>query len=244
MRSRLIHFAVAAAGIGWLLGPATPPARAMTDNLLEFKGTMTLNGPLGDVCADGSVPPRTPNKKCPHGPKNPNNQNILLILTTKPLTLPGIPGDQGSLPYTHGGNTRDFNFGTTICVATSLATNKPLPKHNNAHISRVNGGDCTLGATGTITGWCGRTTGLATGSFIDALGQLFLFRVHIQELGGKVIIEGHWWKGPDATPTQRGLMVWTVKVNPPTPVMTPGQNCANKTARDFDVEGVASAKAT
>jgi hypothetical protein len=225
MRSRIVRLGVLVVGLLGLLGVATPPAQARTIGTIVFDGTATLDGGLGYPCADATVDTSLP--KCPQGV---GNAGTPLVLTTKSLPLPTPAGavELGQLPYIHGSLTRGFGFAADLCVDVMVNINKlgKAPAH---------AGPCAIGATGTVQGWCGLSTGLAAGTFTDALGQNWSFRIHFHGYGGQLIIRGHITKQTN-TVGQTGLLVGVVNAAPPIATVTPG-SCTNQTARDFQVTG-------
>ena len=134
MRTRVVRLVVVVGVLLGLVGVPTPPASAAHLVTLWTQGTATAGG-LGDPCT-------SPGKPCP-----PNS-------TTTSTTAPD------GLPVTYvapGGNSRNFSFGTSVCLHGSV--------HTTGGKVPAEAGICGLAGAGVVTGFCTIATGSGSGFF-------------------------------------------------------------------------------
>ena len=125
-----------------------------------------------------------------------------MFLST-PLTYPGI-GPQ---------RTANFNLNSDVCVDAFA-------------VKRIGAGECHLGLTGTVSGYCGLTTATGSGTYTDALSVTHTLTFVWTATGGAVTLTG---TAVNATTGQSGPITGVF-------TMVNTRNCTTG-AVTFDVAG-------
>ena len=222
MKLKSARFGVLLVALAGVLATMVPSAQATTYKTITITGNATLSVGFG-------YPGAPPTHKLPCGYNSlsdvmtePTAETVAKVLATPQCTTAKAGPKPGTtvVNVRPGGNTANFAFSNVVCVKTSTSVLK-LPTMSKTGVDQ-----CRLTATGTVTGFCGLSTGTGTATITNLSGNktdtnmVFKFT----GVGGVLHVTGG-----NATENIVG------DVNA-TPTAGTG-SCAMKAAREFTVTG-------
>ena len=133
-----------------------------------------------------------------------------------------------SYPVLGAEETRNFTFASDTCVDADV-TDDP-----DASV----GTNCSISASGTVTGYCGLSTGQGSGTYVSSNRGTYTYSFEWTSVGGELIITG---SISDADGNS-GPLAGIVTAIPPLPApVGSGQSCTTGNAQDFTIVGEVAA---
>ncbi len=214
MKSRIVRVGVLIASVMGLLATATPAEASYVKNV-----TLTGNAALFN-CKDATTGAPSPGLSYPVWTSG--GATTTEIPDTKTEYKPGPKGTGIEVnTIVLNGNLCDFFFGAN-CVKVSVGNKKT-------------GVDtCTITATGTVTGFCGLSSGLGTAVLVNTSNTLTQKPDVVTDFKFSSTVTTLRVSDKDGDPTD--WIQGQVSVNPNVQI-TGGGSCTNKTATTFLIAG-------